>query len=43
MCEIRLKRDPYPKIVFNPQILPLKNKKSKPCDNVKCEEDSCCK
>jgi len=43
MCEIRLKRDPYPKIVFNPQILPLKNKKLKPCDNVKCEEDSCCK
>ena len=40
MCEIRLKKDPNPEIIFNPDII---EKVKKPCNNVKCEEDSCCK
>jgi len=43
MCEVRLKTIPYTPIIFNPDVIPLKKKNKKPCDNPKCEEDNCCK
>ncbi len=44
MCEISLKKNPYPKIIFNPDVIEkVKKVKLVECDNPKCEEDNCMK